>query len=41
MLVSAGLVDQASLETVADSLVEAANAAGGVDNISVILIVVQ
>lgn len=41
MLVSAGLVDQASLEAVADSLVEAANAAGGVDNISVILIVVQ
>ncbi len=41
MLVSADLVDQASLETVADSLVEAANAAGGVDNISVILIVVQ
>jgi protein phosphatase len=41
ILVSAGLVDQASLDAVAESLVEAANAAGGVDNISVILIVVQ
>lgn len=41
MLTPEDLVDQAALEALADRLVEAANAAGGIDNISVILIVVQ
>ena len=34
------LVDQKTLEDVADKLIEAANAAGGADNISIALIVI-